>query len=114
LSHARHRIFVLLAYKFEKKLRTTFSILIGNLAVTDLIVSGFPMFFSTISILYGYWPLGRVLCGIWVIVDYNCVLASSFALAAISIDRLWAIKWGVHYRNHNNRKKAVIIVVVVW
>ena len=45
-------LFVLLSYKFEKKLRTTFAILIGNLAVTDLLLSYFPMFFFTINILY--------------------------------------------------------------
>jgi len=107
-------LFVLLSYKFEKKLRTTFAILVGNLAVTDLIVSCFPMFFFTINILYGYWPLGRVLCGIWVVVDYNSVFASSYMLAAISIDRLWSIKWSIHYRNHNTKKKAGIIVLIVW
>jgi len=107
-------LFVLLSYKFEKKLRTTFAILIGNLAVTDLLVSCFPMFFFTINVLYNYWPLGRVLCGIWVVVDYNYVCASSYMLAAISIDRLWSIKWSIHYRNHNTKKKAVIIVISVW
>ena len=107
-------LFVLLAYKFEKKLRTTFAILVGNLAVTDLIVSCFSMFFFTINILYGYWPLGRILCGIWVVVDYNVVVASTYMLAAISIDRLWSIKWSIHYRNHNTKKKAAIIVLVVW
>jgi len=107
-------LFVLLSYMVEKKLRTTFAILVGNLAVTDFIVSCFPMFFFTINILFSYWPLGRVLCGIWVVVDYNSVFASSYMLAAISIDRLWSIKWSIHYRNHNTKKKAAVIVVVVW
>ena len=107
-------LFVLLSYKFEKKLRTTFAILVGNLAVTDLLVSCIPMLFFTINILYGYWPFGRVLCGIWVVVDYNSVFASSYMLAAISIDRLWSIKWSIHYRNHNTKKKAAIIVIIVW
>jgi len=107
-------LFVLLSYKFEKKLRTTFAILIGNLAVTDLLLSYFPMFFFTINILYNYWPFGRVLCGIWVVVDYNCVCASSYMLAAISLDRLWSTKWSIHYRSHNTKKKALIIVISVW
>ena len=107
-------LFVLLSYMVEKKLRTTFAILVGNLAVTDFIVSCFPMFFFTVNILFSYWPLGRVLCGIWVVVDYNSVFASSYMLAAISIDRLWSIKWSIHYRNHNTKKKAAAIVVVVW
>jgi len=107
-------LLVLLAYKFEKKLRTTFAILIGNLAVTDLVVSALPMLFYTISILCGYWPLGRVLCGIWVVVDFTCVLASTYTLAAISLDRLWSIKWAIDYRNHNTKKKAAITLFVIW
>jgi len=107
-------LFVLLSYKFEKKLRTKFAILIGNLAITDFLVSCFPMFCFTINILFNYWPLGRVLCGVWVVVDYNCVFASSWMLAAISADRLWSIKWSIHYRNHNTKKKAAVIVIVVW
>ena len=107
-------VLVLLAYKFEKKLRKTFAILVGHLAATDLVVSACPMVFYTISIVYGYWPLGRALCCIWVVVDYNCVLASTYTLAAISVDRLWAIKWGVHYRNHNTKKKAAITIFAIW
>ena len=107
-------LFVLLSYKFEKKLRTTFAILVGNLAVTDLIVSSFPMFFFTINILFNYWPLGKVFCAIWVVFDYNCVFASSWMLAAISVDRLWSIKWSIHYRNYHTKKTAAIIVIAVW
>lgn len=111
---AAANIFVLLSYAYEKKLRTTFSILIANLAVTDFIVAVIPMNFYTINITYGYWPLGKILCGLWVVVDYNTVFASTYSLAAISIDRLWSIKWSIHYRQHNTKRKAAVIVAMVW
>ena len=107
-------LFVLLLFAYEKKLRTTFSILIGNLALTDFIVAVIPMHFDTLRILFGYWRLGKVLCSIWGAVDYVSVMASNFFLIAISIDRLWAIKWSLHYRHNNTKKKAVTIVGAVW
>jgi hypothetical protein len=111
---AAANIFVLLSYAYEKKLRTTFSILIANLALTDFIVAIIPMNFYTVNITFGYWPLGKILCGLWVVVDYNTVFASTYSLAAISIDRLWSIKWSIHYRQHNTKRKAAVIVAMVW
>jgi 7 transmembrane receptor (rhodopsin family) len=69
-------LLVLLSYTYDKKLRSNFSILIVNQAVADLIVSVIPMTLYTVSILVGYWPLGRLMCGVWVMVDYIATLAS--------------------------------------
>jgi presenilin-like A22 family membrane protease len=107
-------ILVLISFANEKKLRTTFSILIANLALTDFIVAIIPMNFYTINTTLGYWPLGKVLCGLWVVVDYNTVFASTYTLMAISIDRLWSVKWGILYRQHNTKRKAVTVVALIW
>jgi len=105
---------VLLSYKYEKKLRSNFVILIVNQAVADFIVSIIPMTLYTVNILVGYWPFGRALCGLWVVVDYGATLASVYALVAICIDRLWATKWCHHYRKYNTKKKVVIMCLSVW
>ena len=105
---------VLLSYKYEKKLHSNFVILIVNQAVADFIVSIIPMTLYTVNILVGYWPFGRALCGIWVVVDYGATLASVYALVAICIDRLWATKWCHHYRKYNTRKKVAIMCASVW
>jgi hypothetical protein len=111
---ASANLFVLLSFVYEKKLRTTFATLIANLALTDFIIAVFPMNFYTINITFGYWPLGKVLCGLWVVADYNTVFASTYSLAAISLDRLWSIKWSIHYRQHNTKRKASIMVATIW
>jgi len=105
---------VLLSYKYEKKLRSNFAALIVNQAVADFMVSVIPMPLLTITILFGYWPFGRVMCGIWCLIDYSSTLASVYALVAICIDRLWATKWCHHYRKYNTRKKVVIMCLAVW
>lgn len=107
-------LFVLLSFIMEKKLRTTFTALIANLAMTDLLVAVAAMDFYTIDVMYGHWPFGRVLCAIWVVCDYSTVFASCFTLAAISIDRLWSIKWAINYRQYNNMKKSITIITVIW
>jgi len=66
------------------------------------------------SILVGYWPFGRALCGLWVVVDYGATLASVYALVAICVDRLWATKWCHHYRKYNTRKKVALMCLAVW
>jgi len=105
---------VLLSYKYEKKLRSNFATLIVNQAVADFMVSVIPMPLLTITILIGYWPFGRVMCGIWCVVDYSSTLASVYALVAICVDRLWATKWCHHYRKYNTRKKVAIMCFSVW
>jgi len=105
---------VLLSYKYEKKLRSNFATLIINQAVADFMVSIIPMPLLTITILVEYWPFGRVMCGIWCVVDYSSTLASVYALVAICIDRLWATKWCHHYRKYNTRKKVIVMCASVW
>ena len=107
-------LFVLLSFAYEKKLRTTFSILIGNLALTDFIIAVIPMSFDTLILLFGEWQLGKVMCDIWLVVDFCSVIASIYTLIAISIDRLWAITWSIHYRHNNTKKKALISVAIIW
>jgi len=103
-----------LSYKFERKLRSNFATLIVNQAVADFMVSVIPMPLLTITILVGYWPFGRIMCGIWCVIDYGATLASVYALVAICIDRLWATKWCHHYRKYNTKKKVVIMCLSVW
>jgi len=111
---AASNLLVLLAVYFERKLRSNFTTLIVNQAIADFMVSIIPMPLLTITILVGYWPFGRVMCGIWCVVDYSSTLASVYALVAICIDRLWATKWCHHYRKHNTRKKVMIMCGSVW
>ena len=83
---------VILAFFFERKLRSNFTTLIVNQAVADFMVSVIPMPLLTATILVGYWPFGRIMCGIWCVVDYSATLASVYALGqpVWSLDRpLW-------------------------
>jgi len=105
---------VLVSFLVEKKLRTTFSALIANLAFADMLVAITAMDFYTVNVMYGYWPFGKILCGIWVVFDYDLVFASCYTLAAIAVDRMWSIKWSIHYRQHNSMRKAIAFILCIW
>ena len=53
-------VVVVAAFVIEKKLRTTFTFYILNLAITDVCVAVTAMTFYTFDILLGWWPFGEV------------------------------------------------------
>lgn len=53
-------VIVIAAFVIEKKLRTTFTFYILNLAITDVCVAVTAMSFYTFDIVLGWWPFGEV------------------------------------------------------
>ena len=53
-------VIVIAAFVVEKKLRTTFTVYILNLAVAAVCVAVTAMTFYTIDVLLGWWPFGEV------------------------------------------------------
>lgn len=107
-------ILVLVAVKREKQLQTKFNIYVVNLAVTDLTVAATAMSFYTADTLFGYWPFGEVLCGLWIFNDYGMTFASVFTIIVISFDRFWAVTWPNHYKTNNTRKKCFLFIAIIW
>jgi len=111
-------LLVLLSYKFEKKLRTTFAILVGNLAVTDLIVSAFPMFFFTINILLGFGAFCHSL-----LTDLFTEMLKSRAqtrletniLSSVSIPNIWAWRLGQNFGlDFDLEAKVPVSVIIIF
>ncbi|XP_061175915.1 alpha-2B adrenergic receptor-like [Saccostrea echinata] len=107
-------ILVLVAVKSNKRLQTVFNFYVVNLALTDVSVAVTAMSFYTLDNILGYWPFGRIMCGVWIFFDYGMTFASVFTLCIISIDRFWAVNWPIHYKSHHNKKKALGMICGVW
>lgn len=107
-------ILVLMAVKNHKRLQTVFNIYVVNLALTDVLVAVTAVSFYTLDNILGYWPFGRIMCGLWIFFDYGMTFVSVFTLCIISVDRFWAVSWPVHYRSHHNKKKALGMITGVW
>ncbi len=107
-------VLVLLSFLVEKKLRSNFNLYILNLAVTDVLISVTAIPFYIVSYTLNYWPLGQIVCGLWIFCDWGMTFASMYTLVAISIDRYWASCWSIHYRTHNTRRRTISIILLVW
>ncbi|XP_052806364.1 alpha-1A adrenergic receptor-like [Mya arenaria] len=107
-------LLVLLSFAFERRLLQPFNLYILNLAVTDFLVAITAMTFYTLDTLLGYWPFGRIMCGVWIYFDFAMTFASVFTLVAISVDRFWCVTWPIHYKKYNNRFRTVMILIFVW
>jgi len=107
-------LLVLMSFLVEKRLLQPFNLYILNLAVTDFLVAITAMTFYTIDTLLGFWPFGKLMCGVWIYFDFAMTFASVFTLVAISINRFWSVTWFVHYKTHNTRARTVFILLVIW
>ncbi|XP_041933077.1 5-hydroxytryptamine receptor 1F [Alosa sapidissima] len=105
---------VITAIIVTRKLHHPANYLIGSLAVTDLLVAILVMPFSIAYIVTEHWIMGQVVCGIWLAVDITCCTCSILHLAAIAVDRYWAITDAVAYSHKRTPTRAAIMIVMVW
>lgn len=105
---------VITAIIVTRKLHHPANYLICSLAVTDLLVAILVMPFSIIFIVKEMWVMGEVMCTIWLSVDITCCTCSILHLAAIAMDRYWAITDAVEYSRKRTSLRAAVTISVVW
>ncbi|XP_014669958.1 PREDICTED: alpha-2B adrenergic receptor-like [Priapulus caudatus] len=107
-------LLVIIAIRTDKHMQTTFNYYVLNLAVTDFLVGLTVMTFYSVDVVFGYWPFGEVMCGVWVFLDYGLTFVSVFTLVAISIDRLWSVSWPIYYQRMHNISKVAVAICIIW
>lgn len=105
---------VITAIIVTRKLHHPANYLICSLAVTDLLVAILVMPFSIIYIVKDTWVMGEVMCTIWLSVDITCCTCSILHLAAIAVDRYWAITDAVEYSRKRTSLRAAVTISFVW
>ncbi|XP_023854041.1 5-hydroxytryptamine receptor 1F-like [Salvelinus sp. IW2-2015] len=105
---------VITAIIVTRKLHHPANYLICSLAVTDLLVAILVMPFSILYIQRESWVMGEAVCNVWLSVDITCCTCSILHLAAIALDRYWAITDAVEYSRKRTGLRAGITVAVVW
>uniref|UniRef100_A0A8C0G8V6 G-protein coupled receptors family 1 profile domain-containing protein n=1 Tax=Chelonoidis abingdonii TaxID=106734 RepID=A0A8C0G8V6_CHEAB len=106
---------VILAFLVNKDLRHRSNYLFLNLAISDFLVGAFCIPLYIPYILTGKWMFGRLLCKLWLVVDYLMCTASAFSIVLISYDRFLSVTKAVTYRNQQGMMSTTVVkMVAVW
>ena len=105
-------IAVVIAYQ---RLQQVTNYFIVSLAVSDLLIAALTLPLTiNANLNNGLWCLSLSACGVWLVVDALCSCASICNLAAISLDRLFAITSPFRYRDIVTRNRAFVVIGAVW
>ena len=107
-------LLIFLVIYITKQYKTPSGLLIGNLALTDLLVGGFLLPFGIPAIIFEGWSIGRGLCVLNGFTNQCLSSVAILTLAAISLDRYVAIIHAIRYYQIMTLRRVRLIIVILW
>ncbi|GAV09555.1 hypothetical protein RvY_19068 [Ramazzottius varieornatus] len=106
---------ILIVFAIDSHIRTPFNIYILNLTFQDWTIAAFSMTgFVALAVSPG-WPWGWAYCGVFLYLDWATSACGLYSVALISLDRLWALFWPIHYRQRRNgARTSALICLGTW
>lgn len=102
-------IFVLIRYK---SLRSYINILLGNMALSDLLASIFVTWAGLAIDLYQNYPLGSYYCKVESFLKFLFLFSSTNSLLLLSADRLSRVI--LPFRSPVSVKQSVVACIIIW
>ena len=106
-------LMVMISFKMDKQLQTVSNYFLLSLSIADFFIGVFSMPLYTVYLLMN-WPLGPLVCDIWLSLDYTMSNASVANLLLISFDRYFSVTRPLTYRAKRTPRRAAIMISCAW
>lgn len=107
-------LMVMVSFRVDRRLQTVTNYFLLSLSVADLAIGLFSMPLYTAYLILDHWPLGPVVCDVWLSLDYTMSNASVANLLLISFDRYMSVTRPLTYRARRTPRRATCVIVVAW
>ena len=107
-------LLVIISFIINKSLRIVTNYFIVSLATADFLIGIITINLYSLQVIMNCWPLGNIVCNIWLVVDYGGCQASVISLVLVCMDRYFTISRPVTYTIWRTKKKAKIAIILAW
>lgn len=107
-------LLVMLSFFLDRQIRNPTNYFILSLSVSDFLIGLISIPFLTVYLMLERWPFGKIICNLWLSLDYTVCLTSIYTVLFITIDRFCSVKMPAKYRNWRTPNKIIIMVMLTW